>query len=379
MRADCKRLLFFLLKAGLVAGLLAWLVHSRALDLRYFHVAVGGLPWLLLGVLCIAASICLTGTRYWLILRQNGIEPPLAYALRVEFIGTFFNLCSLGPLGGDVARLYYMARFSGSGPTAAGATAADRMVGLLALLLLILAALSVAGPEYLEEPALRQAVGVIIGVVAVGVGLVVLGLARVRVGRPVALGLGLGAAGLAAGWAVIGGEGVRVFAWGVAAGLACAAAGVGCLGGENAQRLLRSLERRGKWGQHLGEILRAAAGGVGGLRSMTGLLLLALVQQASYVLAMLCLAWAMSLPVRPAAASIFLATPLTFVLGVLPLPGAGLGVNEAAFDFLLTLAAPGLAGGASLYLFFRAWLIAVSTAGIPFYLTSRKGLKTPLS
>ncbi|HBE94162.1 MAG TPA: hypothetical protein DDW80_01730, partial [Desulfovibrio sp.] len=152
-----------------------------------------------------------------------------------------------------------------------------------------------------------------------------------------------------------------------------------CLGGENAQRLLRSLERRGKWGQHLGEILRAAAGGVGGLRSMTGLLLLALVQQASYVLAMLCLAWAMSLPVRPAAASIFLATPLTFVLGVLPLPGAGLGVNEAAFDFLLTLAAPGLAGGASLYLFFRAWLIAVSTAGIPFYLTSRKSLKTPLS
>lgn len=377
MGPGCKRILLFLLKAGLVAGLLAWLVRSRALDLRYFQVAAPGLPWLVLGVLCIAAGICMTGTRYWLILRRNGIAPPLSRVLRVEFIGTFFNLCSFGPLGGDVARLYYMARYSGSGPTAAGATAADRAVGLLALLLLILAALAAAGPAYLKESAVRQALGVIVGIVAGAVGLALFGLVRLRVGRAAVWGLGLAAAGLAVLCACFGGEGGRVFSWGVAAGLGCAALCVGGLGREGGERLLRALERRGKWGAHLGEIIRTAAGSLGGFRSLTGLLALSLVQQTSYVLAMLFLAWAMSLPVRPAVADVFFATPMTFILGVLPLPGAGLGVNEAAFDSLLTMAAPGLVGGASLYLFFRAWLVAVSTLGIPFYLAARKDLKTP--
>ncbi|MCM0756028.1 flippase-like domain-containing protein [Desulfovibrio aminophilus] len=369
MRAEHRRVLFFLLKAAVVGAFLFWLARRGALDPRYFAIASGGLGWLLLGLACLAASISLTAVRYWLILRMFRVRQPLPFVLRTEFAATFFNLCSLGPLGGDVVRLYFMARSSGKGLAAAGATMTDRIVGLLALLLLTLASLALTGVDYLAEPVLREAVVLLSGLLAGAVGLALTAAVRLRLGRVAAICAG-GAAAAAAVTYSLWAE--TAFGWSVAAGLAAATV---CAGGFQAAfvgALLRRIGRWGGFGEKLDETLAAMSDAAGHPRAIAGVLGLALVQQAGYVLAMLCLAWAMNLPARPDAGSIFFATPLTFILAVLPLPGAGLGFNEAAFDSLLALAAPHLAGGASLYLFFRAWLIAVSFAGIPFYLFERR-------
>jgi uncharacterized membrane protein YbhN (UPF0104 family) len=62
--------------------------------------------------------------------------------------------------------------------------------------------------------------------------------------------------------------------------------------------------------------------------------------------------------------------PLGFLANVLPLTPGGLGVGEAAFDTLFSLA--GLSGGAETLLGWRLLTLMVGLIGLVFYLQGRK-------
>jgi uncharacterized membrane protein YbhN (UPF0104 family) len=369
-----KHVAWLCIKGAFVAALLWWLVERQALSWQYFTFSLGSIPWIALGALLIFASILMTGTRYWLLLTANGILLPLPLILRTELAATFFNLCSIGPVGGDIVRTYYVYKFGGKPMTVTGSTVVDRMIGLYALLVIACLAIvlcEVNGGDSAILPSVRLVIfGAVGGIISLGL----MGAIRLFMNTPCTIGAGAIAAGACMVMAKAR-TGHYDPLWLI--GACCIVASTVVVGALGNGRLEKFLE----WFKGLGEIPRHGAILIEAffvLKNDTGCILkaltLSLVQQSSFVLAMLAFAHALPLPLAPTFNDIVFATPLTFVLAVLPLPGAGLGINEAAFDYLLTMTSPDLVGGASLYLFYRAWLLIVSTTGIPFYLSNMKKL-----
>ena len=96
--------------------------------------------------------------RWWLLLDRAGQRIPPTEALRLHFIGGFFNSALPGLTGGDLVKAVYVARHAKEGRIRAFLSVyVDRIVGLLALGLLSAAVLL---PK-LAEPAYREAVIVV--------------------------------------------------------------------------------------------------------------------------------------------------------------------------------------------------------------------------
>ena len=100
--------------------------------------------WLGAAVALFAAS-ALGGALQWAwILRTAGLRTPLGEMVRVYWVGMFFNNFLLGNVGGDAVKVVDLGRREGRTATVLGATALDRLVGLLALTILALVTLGLA-------------------------------------------------------------------------------------------------------------------------------------------------------------------------------------------------------------------------------------------
>jgi uncharacterized membrane protein YbhN (UPF0104 family) len=365
-----------LLKGSLIVFLLWWLAKNQALSWEYFHIAPEGVPWIALGAMLILASILMTGMRYWLLLRANGILLPLPLVLRTELAATFFNLCSIGPVGGDIVRTYYIFKFGGNPMTVTGSTVVDRLVGLYALLVIACLAIVFCDTHGLDAPALQSVKLVVFWAVGSVLSLGLMGVIRCFFGVAATAGVGISAAiaGVLFATATPETEQTRMLWFIATAGIGVSTILVTALGGGRLGKTLGRLRAMGGMAAHGAALCEALFVFKNDAACIVKALCLSLVQQSSFVLAMLAFAQSLSLPVTPSFQDIVFATPVTFILAVFPLPGAGLGVNEAAFNYLLTASSPEVVGGASLYLFFRAWLLVVSMTGIPFYFSSMKKL-----
>lgn len=116
--------------------------------------------------------VILTGARWRLLLRGVGIEMPLLRAVRLTFIGGFFNMAVPGSTGGDFVKAWYArkdakARYPervGVGTHAILSVFVDRFVGLFGLVLFAAGALVFgARGEAFDVPRL-----VVLAVLAVG-------------------------------------------------------------------------------------------------------------------------------------------------------------------------------------------------------------------
>lgn len=108
--------------------------------------------------LCLAiylVSQAISGWRWALLARPLGFHLPLSEYVSFYFIGMFFNLFAPSTVGGDVSRVFYLARHGGPAQGSWGRAAAsalvsviaDRAIGLAALVWLAAGAL-VAFSEY---------------------------------------------------------------------------------------------------------------------------------------------------------------------------------------------------------------------------------------
>ena len=104
--------------------------------------------------------------RWVLLARPLGFALPFTEYLSYYLMGMFFNLFAPGMVGGDVGRVFYLARGSVQGDEknwktrAAAATVSvvvDRAIGM-AVLVWIAAAALVAFPEYAFPPAIRYSI-----------------------------------------------------------------------------------------------------------------------------------------------------------------------------------------------------------------------------
>jgi uncharacterized membrane protein YbhN (UPF0104 family) len=87
-------------------------------------------------LLVLAAIVVLTAIRWQRLVRALDLALPFGPAVRLTWIGLFFNIAIPGATGGDVVKAYYTARVLGAPTRAVVSVFVDRVLGLFALVLL---------------------------------------------------------------------------------------------------------------------------------------------------------------------------------------------------------------------------------------------------
>lgn len=124
----------FVLKVGIAAALIYLLYRSGYLDWEKLKKPLEQ-PWIIVAALVIAAvAISMSGLRWWLLLRLEGIHIGLGRAVWLTWIGHFFNMVFPGAVMGDGVKMFYIGRAVPERRAEAWTTVfADRVIGLTAL------------------------------------------------------------------------------------------------------------------------------------------------------------------------------------------------------------------------------------------------------
>jgi len=97
-----------------------------------------GINKLLLGLACagFVTSVLVTAVRWWFLLRLLDIHISVWEAVRLTFLGQFFNTIVPGTVGGDLVKAYYVARHTPKKAQALVCIFVDRVLGMTELTLL---------------------------------------------------------------------------------------------------------------------------------------------------------------------------------------------------------------------------------------------------
>lgn len=126
----------FAIKLSVAVGAIAWLLHSRVLDL---HVLAGLFrpEYLLVFVLLALANLLINHGRWVMLLQASAFRVRFIETLPLTFIGLFFNFALPGGVGGDVVKGYYLLREApGRRMDAAMTILLDRIIGMFSMLIL---------------------------------------------------------------------------------------------------------------------------------------------------------------------------------------------------------------------------------------------------
>jgi glycosyltransferase 2 family protein len=116
------------------AALIFWLLHRVRLE--ELSTALRGSQWWLfaLSTLILCGRQIIATCRWAIILAASRIRVPLAWLLYWYMTATFFNLFLPTALGGDVMRIYQLAKNTGRNAAAAASVLMERILGFLALI-----------------------------------------------------------------------------------------------------------------------------------------------------------------------------------------------------------------------------------------------------
>jgi uncharacterized membrane protein YbhN (UPF0104 family) len=137
-----KKALFILLKLTITAGLL-WMIFRETAYRSAILQHVGSLfthwPWTLAGLACVGTSTWLSALRWHVLLKGQQQEVSNAEVVRVTFVSNFFNITSLGVVGGDAYRvLALMQKHGFKRLPLMVSVMLDHMLGMIGLSLLFL-------------------------------------------------------------------------------------------------------------------------------------------------------------------------------------------------------------------------------------------------
>lgn len=136
-----KKWLRFALQALISVALIAFVIHKIDLSqVKQLLLRPAGLPWLLVALLLFNASKIASAFRLNVYQRHIGVHLPEKQNLRLYYAGMFLNMFLPGGIGGDGYKILVLHRREGTPlKKLFGITLADRVSGLLILLLLLCA------------------------------------------------------------------------------------------------------------------------------------------------------------------------------------------------------------------------------------------------
>jgi uncharacterized protein (TIRG00374 family) len=173
-----KKKILTLAQLALGVGLITFLFYrmDNKADLLNALKAIASHPLYLAGaLLCFFFCIAMCAWRWKLILAAHDMQLSFLKALELYFIGQFFNAFMLGAVGGDLIKVFVVAKTFPDKKTEAVTTVfIDRFVGLLALVMLMTIIVALRYPffaRYPETQAFAYFVGAIL--IAIIAGLIV--------------------------------------------------------------------------------------------------------------------------------------------------------------------------------------------------------------
>jgi Predicted integral membrane protein len=315
-----KRLRSFVVKLAVgIIGIVVLLTIGH-IDFRVLLSAADRPELLTLAFLSLLATVPLAAVRWWLLLRSLDFAVGVRWTVNITFISLFFHTFLPGAYGGDLVRLGLAYRATGGKLNRLTCSVlADRISGLVALLLLSLLLVPVLPEAYASRLEWVAAIAFVAGL-----------------------------AGLAV-----------VLFW-----------------GDGVVRLLGALPKP------VGPLLARIAGeGIGALRAyitrpavLAAAVAISIVQYALVLAALIALGWAMRFTDLPIAGYL-VAGIWSLVANALPVTPGGLGVGEAAFAHVaLIFAPPQTAGQATLgtiFLAMRVLSIVIGVIGVLPWLLNR--------
>lgn len=331
----------FVLPAGILAYLLGW--HIGPEDWRALAEQPKRFGLLAMALVVALSAMCLSFSRWWLLVRAQSIELSGLEAFRLGSIGFLLSFVSAGSVGGDLFKAVFLARRRpGKRVEAVASVLVDRACGLYGLLLLVaiaFVAVDLGGPSGIGAEPLMGEIGDPRG--------------DLRGMKWGVVTLILGGTAMLAGL-ILGGR--RIDGWIRSAGQVPLVGGpLTRLGGP-----LRMFHER------------PVALAVGVLMSM--------VVQAMLAVSLFLIARGLYTH-PPTLGEHFVIVPLAMVASALPISPAGLGVMEAAMESLYHLvpAEATVASGTLVALVFELVKLTVAGIGTLFYWTAPAEVRDSVS
>lgn len=149
-----KRLISITLRL-VISGVLLFLLfreHDLIAEIApRFGEMVQNWPWVLAGLACVFLSLLLTAVRWHILLRGLAPELPFRVVLRAEIVSAFFNISSLGVVGGDAYKIMSLSRrLPGKGMPVGVSLVIDHLTGLVAVALLFAACIAAKSGQWAD-------------------------------------------------------------------------------------------------------------------------------------------------------------------------------------------------------------------------------------
>jgi uncharacterized protein (TIRG00374 family) len=122
---------------------------------------------LLLALVSLGIPFMVTAWRWMKLMEPQGISLPYSKCLALTFVGQFYSTFLPGSVSGDVIKIYYTSKVTGSRTKSTVTVLLDRIIGLIALMLIA----GIAAAFQLSDPKMRTvviAVAIIFVALAIG-------------------------------------------------------------------------------------------------------------------------------------------------------------------------------------------------------------------
>jgi uncharacterized protein (TIRG00374 family) len=139
-KAGKKKFLLLVLRIAVVAGGITWGYFRISREVGWDQLADTFLR--MNPAICIIAlaifilSMVVIGLRWWVLLRAQAIYIPFWVAVKLYFLGWFYNICMPGSVGGDLVRAWYVTHHTDRKFVSVLSVFVDRLVGLVSTLII---------------------------------------------------------------------------------------------------------------------------------------------------------------------------------------------------------------------------------------------------
>jgi glycosyltransferase 2 family protein len=152
-----KKALMYLLKISAAVAIIWYMVHSGSINFNAIYQAKSNYQLILVALLMLLVGTLITFYRWKLLLKGQNIIISSKDIISMGFIGLFFTSVLPGAVGGDLIKSVYIAKRVKANKTSSVLTVLlDRIIGMVALVIICVFGLLLNFKKVLEQPELRS-------------------------------------------------------------------------------------------------------------------------------------------------------------------------------------------------------------------------------
>jgi len=170
-----KKTVLTIIQILVTVGILFWVFHDPDKRAKMWEALSHARPaWLLAGVACYGVVELLAAIRWYVLLRVQGVILPAWRVGALLMLGIFFNMFMPGGTGGDVLKIYFLLKEIPK-KKAEGLLAVlmDRLIGLLALIMISSVIIAIQYNWLRTTPASRHLTWVLLAILVCSLGAIV--------------------------------------------------------------------------------------------------------------------------------------------------------------------------------------------------------------